>query len=716
MGLLTGHCLAGARRRGWTLILAAVIAALFLSAASSAHAANVVKAWGLNTHGQLGDGTTEGPEKCAPFDEACSTVPVAVSGLSGVNAVSAGSDHPLALLENGTVMAWGRGGQGQLGNGKENDSDVPVGVCEVGYSGETPCSAQHYLKGVVAIASDQSSFSVALLEDGTVVDWGEIPFAKLGDGTTARSSVPVHVCEVGYAGETPCTAEHYLKGVTAITTGSRFALALLGSGGVAAWGESATNSGSVFGDGTGGSGRSQNVPTAVCAVNESAPCAQDLSGVSEIAAGGTHALALISGSVVAWGENHFGELGDGNTTNTNSPVNVTGLSGVTAISAGRGFSLALKAGTAEAWGDNTYAQLGTGSNNGPEQCGETLTFPCSTVPVAVHNLTGVTTISAGSEHSLAILQNGSVVAWGRNDVGQLGDATNAGPEPCEGAVPSPCAKTPVPVSTGDAIVKGISSGERFSLAFGSPSAPAGLPEAGRCVKVATGTGTYSSGTCLTPAKRESAKKYEWVPASLTEKQAFSGSGLEPTLTTAGHSTVKCINANLSGEWTGPKTANVSVQFQGCITASGAQCQSVAFPPTKSEITFNGVLGELGYIKYEEVEGKLKVAVGLDLKPQPPMTSLTTYECTGSGEHGHIEGSVIGKLTPINQMTTKSNLLYFATKSGEQRPEYFQGSPKDTLTTSFTSGPAEESKGSGVSSLNIKEYKGENAAPLEIKTR
>jgi hypothetical protein len=107
-------------------------------------------------------------------------------------------------------------------------------------------------------------------------------------------------------------------------------------------------------------------------------------------------------------------------------------------------------------------------------------------------------------------------------------------------------------------------------------------------------------------------------------------------------------------------------------------------------------------------------VGLDLKPQPPMTQLAEYECTGSTETGHLEGSVIGRITPIDKMTTESKLAYSATKSGEQRPEQFQFGPTDTLITSFTSGT--EAKGSGASSLNIKEYKGQNAAPLEIKAK
>jgi hypothetical protein len=265
-------------------------------------------------------------------------------------------------------------------------------------------------------------------------------------------------------------------------------------------------------------------------------------------------------------------------------------------------------------------------------------------------------------------------------------------------------------------VKGIGAGDYVSLAFGPPQPPANLPEVGRCVKVATGTGKYSGASCLTLATKPSTKKYEWMPASFSEKLTFSGSGLETTLMTVGHPTIKCVAANLSGEWTGPKTASVNVEFQGCTNSSGAQCQTVTNPGNKSEIALKGVLGELGFIRYEVVEGKVISVVGLDLKPQPPMTSLATYECTGSSEAGHIEGSVIGKITPINKTTSEQKLLYYATKAGEQRPEQFQFGPTDTLITSFTTGVPEESTGSGASSLNIKSESGKNAAPLEIKAK
>src|SRR6266700_3058459 len=95
----------GSRRRWAALIFAALIGALAMAIASPARAADVATAWGLNQFGQLGDGTSTGPEKCGSEVHACSTTPVGVSGLTGVKAEGGGSDHSLALLESHTVMS-----------------------------------------------------------------------------------------------------------------------------------------------------------------------------------------------------------------------------------------------------------------------------------------------------------------------------------------------------------------------------------------------------------------------------------------------------------------------------------------------------------------------------------------------------------------------------------------------------------------------------------
>src|SRR3981081_2940087 len=174
MGVGPEHRKGGACHRGSAALVAAILAALTMAFASPAQAApNGAAAWGANNSGELGTGSTEGPEKCGPEAKACSTTPVAVHELSGVSAVAAGQRHNLALMENGTVMAWGNNETGQLGNGTTTSSPLPIAV--------------RGLSEVKAVSAG-SRQSLALLKDGTVVVWGEFP----GNGT-AKSLVPVAV-------------------------------------------------------------------------------------------------------------------------------------------------------------------------------------------------------------------------------------------------------------------------------------------------------------------------------------------------------------------------------------------------------------------------------------------------------------------------------------------------------------------------------------------
>jgi alpha-tubulin suppressor-like RCC1 family protein len=147
-----------------------------------------------------------------------------------------------------------------------------------------------------------------------------------------------------------------------------------------------------------------------------------LTGVTQVAAGTGFSLALRSdGTVWAWGGNWIGQLGHGTTSDHElAPVQVTGLTGVTKISAGAGFSLALRSnGTVWAWGDNRYGELGNG------------TTVSSSVPVKVAGLSYATGIAAGYDAAVATQTNGisaisSVWTWGGNSSGQLGDGTLTG--------------------------------------------------------------------------------------------------------------------------------------------------------------------------------------------------------------------------------------------------------------------------------------------------
>jgi alpha-tubulin suppressor-like RCC1 family protein len=356
-------------------------------------------AWGSNLFRQLGDG----------FKEQSSNVPVAVSGLKFVTAVAAGMHHSLALLANGTVEAWGANGNGQLGDGSTAESSVPVAV--------------HGLSSVKAIAAG-SSHSLALLANGTVMAWGDNEQGQLGIGTGAEDSeVPVAVSG--------------LTGVKAISAGANFSLALLTNGTVMAWGENETGE-----LGTGNT-KSSNVPVAV----------KSLSGVSAISAGREFSLALLNNKTVkAWGNDEKGQLGDvaleeEEATSSDLPVEVETLANVTAIAAGSDHGLALlSAGTAMAWGDDSFGELGNGT-----------TVPThDTTPVAVSGLSGVTAISAGGQNSAAVLTSGSVMTWGSDSSGVLGDGITGG-----------ISDIPVAV-VGLAKAASISAGRFAMLAFGEP--------------------------------------------------------------------------------------------------------------------------------------------------------------------------------------------------------------------------------------------------------
>jgi alpha-tubulin suppressor-like RCC1 family protein len=328
--------------------------------------AGTVLCWGDNGKGQLGTGTNDD-----------SGMPAPVSALGGdVAAVSAGAlgDHTCALTSGGGVLCWGDNQYGQLGNGTTTDSNLPVAVSGLG-------------SGVVSLATG-SAHSCAFTSGGAALCWGKNDQGQLGDGTTTSSSIPVAVSGLG-------------SGVVAMAAGYRHTCATTAAGAAFCWGED--DDGEV-GDGT--SGAPSLAPVAVSGLS---------SGVAGLAVGLDHSCALTdAGSVLCWGDDFYGQLGDGGFGGSAVPVAVSGLpGGVTALAAGSQHTCALTDGDdVLCWGRNDDGQVGEA------------TIRVHRVPVAVADLPGgITRIEAGWVHTCAIAGAGSLWCWGGNQHLQLGDGT-----------------------------------------------------------------------------------------------------------------------------------------------------------------------------------------------------------------------------------------------------------------------------------------------------
>lgn len=402
--------------RGWrwrsmlaaaTLLAAAMGSGGTRLAVVDAAVAGAAEAWGDDYYAQ--DGFDSGLSAVRQFQE--SAVPVPLNGQAGVAGVEAGTSHSLAL-ESGSVWAWGRGTEGQLGDGSSGPGSTrkatPV---------EVRTNSATILSNVTAIAGG-GLHSLALTGSGNVYAWGSNSNGQLGDGTTMDSP---------YATEVRVNSTTLLSGITAIAAGRTHSLGFKGSdGSVWAWG---ANSNGQLGNGT--------TTDSSFAVQVTDSSASNLIGVTDIAAGSAHSLAVKSdGSVWAWGYNGFGQIGDKTTTDRSRAVRVQGAAGNLATGsttsllwprhrlAGGFHSLVVGSdGSVWTWGSNGHGQLGDG----------TTTDRSAAVQAqgpAVVGLGGVQSVGAGDFHSLALETNGTAWAWGWGSSGELGDGTLGDPTSC----------------------------------------------------------------------------------------------------------------------------------------------------------------------------------------------------------------------------------------------------------------------------------------------
>lgn len=303
-------------------------------------------AWGSNESGQLGDGTTTDR-----------SVPVQVG--SGFASVATGYRHTLAVKTDGTLWAWGSNASGQLGDGTATARLAPM---QIG-------------TGFVA-ASAGSSHSVALKADGTLWAWGSDYYGQLGLPSTSGTPTP---CVVG-------------SGYAAVAAGEHHTLAVRTDGSLWGWGRN--NVGLVGNDTT----IDQDMPVQIG------------TGFSSASANFQHSMAVkADGTLWAWGYNYFGWLGDGTTTQRNAPVQVG--TDFAMASAGSYFSAAVKTdGTLWTFGDGNFGQLGVGR----------------TLEVASPAWIGanVASVAVGAAHVARVMRDGTLWVSGYNLSGQVGDGTN----------------------------------------------------------------------------------------------------------------------------------------------------------------------------------------------------------------------------------------------------------------------------------------------------
>lgn len=277
--------------------------------------AGSVKCWGMNTQGQLGDGS-----------KTDRVVPSQVVGLTsnGVSVITSGM-HSCAILDGGAVRCWGANGYGQVGDGSTTERVSPVAVPSLS-------------KDVMGLALGQAH-SCSIKTTGVVQCWGANGEGQLGDGSGLRQLSPVSISGLGTEIQSLNAYNYQTCVVTKL-------------GAAKCWG---ANGSGQLGDGT--------ITRRVTPVQVSGLT----SGVKSIGLGTSHTCAVMSsGGLMCWGANGSGQLGTGNTTAQLTPVAVPALtSGVLHVAGGSMHTCATtEAGAVKCWGRNAEGELGINSTSG----------------------------------------------------------------------------------------------------------------------------------------------------------------------------------------------------------------------------------------------------------------------------------------------------------------------------------------------------------------
>ncbi len=353
-----------------------------------------VAAFGLNGSGQLGQGGTSSATTPLLVCNVGQTTPC-VNFLDDIVAVSAGDEFSLALKSDGTVYSWGKGEDGRLGIGNEDEQLVPVQVCAEGEV--SPCSA--FLTDIIAISAGFGQ-ALALADDGTVWAWGSNLSSELGNGAAVDVWTPTKVCDNGET--SGCS--NYLSNVRHIAAVQVRGFAVKDNGSLWSWG----------GNSKGGLGIGTidvaDVPQQVCAPGETAPCSSFLNNIVSVEGSSTHTIAMDQNEeLYAWGNNFWGALGFDPARNTFEKV---GSDTWLKVGTGRQSAMAINdSGELYGWGANGFGQLGIGDKAGRH------------VPTRVGLQTDWTDVSSGFVSGAGIRDdsgNNTAWSWGANSGGALG--------------------------------------------------------------------------------------------------------------------------------------------------------------------------------------------------------------------------------------------------------------------------------------------------------
>ncbi len=398
--------------------------------------------WGDNG-GQLGNGTFDQPPS-DPFPSQVFGLMTAPAGGPGgmPQQIAVGSEHACVVMSTAVVKCWGAGSWGRLGNGDELPRDLPTPVIGLPLpAGSANAVTAGYTTGCAVTSGLSADCWGQFVGDGsslTTIHTAATPVANVTPGSVSQVSAAWGGCALvrtgGLATEVRCWGDNtngqlgtgntnaptkavkvkgLSNGVEAVSAGGSYNCALVHNGGVQCWGYNG------YGQLGNGSTTSSLTPVAVSGLPNN---------VAAVGTGFEHACAVLTdGTVQCWGHNNHGQLGNGSTSDSNTPVPVTGLAGVAQIAVADSATCALtSAGSVECWGDNIEGELGNGSTSD------------SNVPVQVSGLTGgVVSLAAADGTICAALFTGQVNCWGDNTYGELGT----------GSVGSPASSdTPVTVS------------------------------------------------------------------------------------------------------------------------------------------------------------------------------------------------------------------------------------------------------------------------------